>query len=62
MLNVYVALQNALHRAKAEDGQTTIEYGLVIALVAIVLAIAMAGQLDPVIDTVVDKVEAAIPD
>lgn len=61
MLKLYVAAQTALQRAKDEEGQTTIEYGLVIALVAIVLAIAMGGKLDDVVDTVVQEVKDAMP-
>ena len=42
-----------------EEGQTAVEYGLVLALIAIVLVIALAAGLDGVISDVLDEI--AIP-
>jgi pilus assembly protein Flp/PilA len=43
-----------------EKGQTAVEYGLVLALIAVVLVVAMAGGLGGVVTAVVSKVTTAI--
>jgi Flp pilus assembly pilin Flp len=61
MLTLYVSLQNLLERvSRREEGQTAVEYGLVLALIAVVITTAMALGLNGVVQTVVDKVNAAI--
>jgi Flp pilus assembly pilin Flp len=61
MLKLYVSLQNLLERvSRREEGQTAVEYGLVLALIAVVITAAMALGLNGVVDTVVTKVTNAI--
>jgi Flp pilus assembly pilin Flp len=61
MLKLYVSLQNLLERvSRREEGQTAVEYGLVLALIAVVITTAMALGLGGVVDTVVTKVTDAI--
>jgi Flp pilus assembly pilin Flp len=61
MLKLYISLQNLLERvSRREEGQTAVEYGLVLALIAVVITTAMALGLNGVVQTVVDKVTAAI--
>jgi pilus assembly protein Flp/PilA len=61
MLNLYVSLQNMLERlSRNEEGQTAVEYGLVLALIAVVITIAMATGLGTVVTAVVAKVTTAI--
>lgn len=43
-----------------EDGQTAVEYGLVLALVALVIVIALAGGVGSVITNVIDSINAAL--
>jgi pilus assembly protein Flp/PilA len=56
MLKAYLTVKNALNRD--EEGQGLVEYGLIIALVGILLAAsltALQGQLDTTFDTIVTK-------
>ena len=52
LLALYVAAQTA---REAEEGQTAVEYALVLALVAVVFAISLAA-LDGKLDTVVSQI------
>lgn len=53
--------QNLLAQlVRNEKGQTAVEYGLVLALIAVVLVVAMAGGLGGVVTAVVSKVTTAI--
>ena len=46
MLKFYVSLQNMLERlSRNEEGQTAVEYGLVVALIAAVIVVALAAGL-----------------
>jgi Flp pilus assembly pilin Flp len=61
MLTLYVSLQNLLERvSRREEGQTAVEYGLVLALIAVVITTAMALGLKDVAAAVVTKVTDAI--
>jgi pilus assembly protein Flp/PilA len=61
MINLYVSLQNMLERlGRNEEGQTAVEYGLVLALIAVVIVVAMAGLLGGVATTVVGKITTAL--
>jgi Flp pilus assembly pilin Flp len=61
MLKLYVSLQNMLADiGRKEEGQTAVEYGLVIALISVVIAAAMALGLKGVVTDVVKKVTDAI--
>ena len=44
MLKFYVSLQNMLERlSRNEEGQTAVEYGLVVALISVVIVGALAS-------------------
>jgi pilus assembly protein Flp/PilA len=43
-----------------EKGQTAVEYGLVLALIAIVLVVALASGLGTVIPTILGKITTAL--
>ena len=43
-----------------EEGQTAVEYGLVLALIAIVIVVAMATGLGGVVTTVLGKITTAL--
>jgi len=43
-----------------EKGQTAVEYGLVLALIAIALVVALAAGLGGVIPTIVGKITTAL--
>jgi pilus assembly protein Flp/PilA len=61
MLKIYVSLQNMLERiSRNEEGQTAVEYGLVLALIAIVIVTAMAAGLGGVVTNVVGKINTAL--
>ena len=61
MLKLYVSLQNMLERlSRNEEGQTAVEYGLVVALIALVIVVALAAGMTTVIADVVDKITDAI--
>jgi Flp pilus assembly pilin Flp len=46
--------------ARREDGQTAVEYGLVVALVSAVIVVALATGMGTVISTVVTDVTNAL--
>ena len=55
-LKLYVSLQNMLERlSRNEEGQTAVEYGLVVALISLVIAGALALGMKDVIDSVVRR-------
>jgi Flp pilus assembly pilin Flp len=60
MLKLYVSLQNMLERLSREEGQTAVEYGLVVALVSAIIVVALATGMGTAIDHVVTKVTAAV--
>ena len=64
MLKLYVSLQNMLADiTRKEEGQTAVEYGLVLALIAVVVVTAVATGLTKsggIIDQVLGKVDAAV--
>jgi len=61
MLKFYVSLQNMLERlSRDEEGQTAVEYGLVLALIAVAIVLAMALALNGVVADVVGKITDAI--
>ena len=43
-----------------DEGQTAVEYALVLLLVALVLAVALAAGLGGVLDATIDKITAAL--
>lgn len=45
---------------RSEEGQTAVEYGLVIALVALVIVGALATGMGTVITEIVDKLKLAV--
>ena len=60
MLKLYVSLQSLIERvSRNEEGQTAVEYGLVLALISAVVVTAIATGL---VDTVVTAVITAITD
>jgi Flp pilus assembly pilin Flp len=62
-LYLYNALRSLLARVESEDGQTAVEYGLVLAAIAIAVVAALAtgllGDGGP-IDDLIDEIGAAI--
>lgn len=64
MLQFYVGLQNAISRLRdEEEGQTAIEYGLVLALISVVVAAAVATGFTKAggpVDDVINKITSAI--
>ena len=53
-------LRGLLAQLVGEEGQTAVEYGLVVALVSAVIVVALATGMGTVITDVVNKVTAAI--
>jgi pilus assembly protein Flp/PilA len=48
------------HVRRGEEGQTAVEYGLVIALIALVIVGILATAMTGVIGNVVDQINAAL--
>jgi pilus assembly protein Flp/PilA len=48
------------HLSRDEKGQTAVEYGLVLALIAVVLVVALAGGLGGVITTILGDITDAL--
>ena len=44
----------------SEEGQTAVEYGLVLALIALVIVVAMATGLGDVVTTILGKITTAL--
>ena len=55
MLKLFVALQNRLPELRKEDGQTMAEYGVVLAVITLVI-VATLLLLSGAIDTALSKV------
>jgi Flp pilus assembly pilin Flp len=53
-------LQGLLAQVRREEGQTAVEYGLVIALIALVIVGILATAMTGVIGNVVDQINAAL--
>jgi Flp pilus assembly pilin Flp len=53
-------LQAVLAQVRREEGQTAVEYGLVIALIALVIVGILATAMTGVINNVVDQINAAL--
>jgi Flp pilus assembly pilin Flp len=61
MLQLWLAFENLVARIERdEEGQTAVEYGLMLAVVVVALVVALKLGLSGVITTVTDKVTAAI--
>jgi pilus assembly protein Flp/PilA len=62
MLKLYVSLQNLIESvSRDEEGQTAVEYGLVVALVALVIVAALATGMNTVIGNIVEQIVAKVP-
>ena len=58
MLKFYVSLQNMLERiSRNEEGQTAVEYGLVVALISLIIVGALATGMGDVITNVVASID-----
>jgi Flp pilus assembly pilin Flp len=53
-------ISNLMGKLGREDGQTAVEYALVLALVAIVLVAALATGLGGALDTVISDITSAL--
>jgi Flp pilus assembly pilin Flp len=53
-------LQAVLAQVRREEGQTAVEYGLVIALVALVIVGILATAMTGVINNIVGQINAAL--
>jgi Flp pilus assembly pilin Flp len=61
MLQLWIYFENLVARVERdEEGQTAVEYGLMLALVAVGLVVLLKAGLAGVIDSVVTKVTNAI--
>jgi Flp pilus assembly pilin Flp len=63
MLKLYVQLQNLLDRARDEEGQTVVEYALVIVLVSLVIAVSLAainGGIANAVTVISDKLSGIV--
>ena len=58
LMNYFFSLLARLHHG--EEGQTAVEYGLVLTLIAVVVVVAMKVGVDAVIADVVTKLQNAI--
>ena len=56
MLKLFVALQNSLAMVRDEEGQTMAEYGVVLAVITLVIVgtlLALSGAINTALDNVV---------
>jgi Flp pilus assembly pilin Flp len=53
-------LQGLLAQLRREEGQTAVEYGMVVALIALVIVGILAGVMTEVINTVGNDIKAAL--
>ena len=53
-------LQGLLAQVRREEGQTAVEYGLVIALIALVVVGLLSTAMGGVIDNIVGQINAAL--
>jgi Flp pilus assembly pilin Flp len=61
MLKLYASLQNMLERLSREEGQTAVEYGLVLALVSLIIVGALATGVGGVMDQITNALSGALP-
>ncbi len=57
MLNVFVSLQNRLAELRNEEGQTMAEYGVVLAVITLVIVgtlLALSGAINGALNSVVN--------
>jgi Flp pilus assembly pilin Flp len=57
LLSLYIA---AWHVRNREEGQTAVEYALVLGLIALVLALALAAGLTGALTPTINKIKAAL--
>jgi Flp pilus assembly pilin Flp len=57
LLSLYIAAWNVRNR---EEGQTAVEYALILGLVALVLALALAAGLTGALSPTINKIKAAL--
>jgi Flp pilus assembly pilin Flp len=61
MLQLWIYFENVIARLERdEEGQTAVEYGLMLAVVVVGLVVALKAGLGGVITTVTNKVTTAI--
>lgn len=61
MINLFMTFaHNLMGKLSREEGQTAVEYALVLALVAIVLVTALATGLGGALDTVISNITNAL--
>ena len=57
MLKLFVAIQNKLAEVRSEEGQTMAEYGVVLAVITLVIVgtlLALSGAINAALESVVD--------
>jgi Flp pilus assembly pilin Flp len=57
MLQLFVAIQNKLAEVRSEEGQTMAEYGVVLAVITLVIVgtlLALSGAINSALESVVD--------
>jgi pilus assembly protein Flp/PilA len=59
VLKIFVSIQNRLADLRSEEGQTMAEYGVVLAVIAVIVVIAL-GALQLGITGALDKVTAVL--
>lgn len=61
MEHIALFLQLTLARLRADErGQTAIEYGLVLALIAVVIVLAVATGLGPAVTSIINKITTGL--
>jgi Flp pilus assembly pilin Flp len=60
MIKLHMFFRDLMDKMTREDGQTAVEYALVLSLVAIVLVIALATGLGGALDTVIGNITDAL--
>lgn len=58
LLALFVSIQN--FEIRDEEGQTAVEYALVLALIAVVLVVALASGLSGSLSTAIGKITSAL--
>jgi pilus assembly protein Flp/PilA len=64
MLRQYIALQTMLRSRRDERGATAVEYGLMVALIAVAIVLtvtALGGQLNALFTSITGSIDAATP-
>jgi Flp pilus assembly pilin Flp len=57
MLQLFVAIQNKLAEVRSEEGQTMAEYGVVLAVITLIIVgtlLALSGAINGALESVVD--------